>query len=534
MTPRLALAIILLGFLLPFPASAQLQYFGYVGSGDDDWGIAMTRGYTNFAHVWAKDSTTDPFVRDRVTAMAQKGLKATIDLGRVFWCDYDNSGRFHYRCSNWQQRWAEWKAFNASILSPDKVLAFTVLDEPFTRGVNMTHYEEVVQKVKADLLPWVPKIWMFEAAGCVALNECGDFPWAFNSYQGTLPGVDWVTVGIYGVYPSTNTTFLNARARLKSRFPDKDWLYVMDGYWGRDLHALRYPGISPTMKNIARDWYNVALNDPDAVLLGVFRWPNLSAAAKGSKEFPCSVLLEHVAIGRAITGKTRTTTALPIGRLESISFNGYYMVGELTGWACDPDGTLCENPQITLNKGGSAFGTGDYPSSAAPGFTSYIYNSQCGTGVAWHFRKTLDASTSGYPITAVARDLDFGSVTLPSNCAESPACVWYNQLYEPKGYMDGITSSGLAYGWVCDPDAPHLASKVRLALDDGTPIGTFTTNLSNDQAVADECGGGFLHRFQVQLPSWSRGRIVLAYAQNFVEGEVQIPWLCSEGWSCNW
>ncbi|HEU0015515.1 MAG TPA: hypothetical protein VFQ45_17665 [Longimicrobium sp.] len=509
-------------------AAGSLQYFGYVGNGDDDWGLAMTKGFTNFAHVATRNSTTDPFVRDRVTAIAQRGLKATIDLGRIFWCDYVGDDSFRFRCNDWEARWAQWKAFNAGILTPDKVLAFAVLDEPFNRNVNMAHYEELVLRVKADF-PWA-KTWMFEGA-CIVMNEwCGYAPGsnAFARYTGTLPGVDWIGIDQYIIHPATNSTFQNARSRMKARFPGKQWAYVMDGWWTPG-HAATF-GARESMRAIAREWYDVARADPSAVLLGVFFWPG----SQGSLESPCSVLLEHVAIGRAITGKARVNSAQPVGRLQGVYPSTGGAGATVFGYAADPDGTVCENPRVDLYGDGQYLGGGTFPANAAPGYTAYYYTGAGGTGVAWQFRANLPAGVSGMRITAVARDLDAGSVTLPSNCAESPACVWYSQFSEPKGYMDGISVTGVASGWVCDPDAPQVSSKVRLALDDGSTIGTYTTNLGSEQAVADECGGGYTHRFQVQLPASTRGRLITAYAQDLVAGEVQIPWIWPCEWFCSW
>jgi hypothetical protein len=528
MRRSLAFAAFLLGILLSVPASAQLQYFGYVGGADDDFGLNATQGFTNFAHFGASQDLADPFVRTRVAAIAQKGLKASIDLGSVFWCDYDQDSTFHYRCVDWLSRWQQWKTFNASILTHEKVLAFSVLDEPFNRAVDMTSYEEVVQKVKADF-PLI-KIYMHEAA-CVVLNQqCGleryQGSGAFASYHGSLPGVDWVTAGIGGVLPSTDQTFLDGRSLMKSRFPDKKWLYVMDGYWNPSAPPPQIPRVED-MALVARDWYDVARNDPDAVLLGVIFWNQAISGVVVSQDFPCSVLREHVAIGRAITGKVRAATALPIGRVEGISSSGVF------GWACDPDGTLCEQPRIDLYNGGTLLS--QFPVLYSSPWSVYdVANSQCSSGISYLFLSVGQfAGTSGYPITAVARDLDSGSVTLPSKCAQNPACVWYSKLYAPKGYMQEISASGTAAGWVCDPDAPGAASKVRLT-SNGTLIGTYTTNLASEQAVANECRGGYLHRFAVQLPTWTKGQTIRAYAQDFTSNEVQIPWLCPQGWWCTW
>jgi hypothetical protein len=274
------------------------------------------------------------------------------------------------------------------------------------------------------------------------------------------------------------------------------------------------------MGTIAREWYNVAHDDFNAVLLGVYGWQTYS------RDYPCNALSEQVSIGREVTGKVRPQTAAPVGRLEQIDYSGTAI-----GYACDPDGTICEDPRVDLYKNGVYATTASFPHG-----NDFVFNAQCSTGVAYRFRANVSWA-SGSPVTAYARDLDSGvSYQLPSNCANNPACIWYSTYYQPKGYMDGISSSGVASGWVCDQDAPQVSSKVRLALGNGTQIGTYTTNLGNEQAVADECGGGYLHRFSVQLPSSARYWDIHAFAQDLVPGygEVEIPWLCPDGWYCVW
>lgn len=411
--------------------AGNLQYFGYVGNGDDDWSLAVTKGYTNFAHVWSRGSTTDPFVRDRVTAISQRGLKATIDLGRVFWCN--EAAEFRYRCADWQTRWQQWKTFNAAILTPDKVIAFAVLDEPFKRGANMAHYDEIALRVKTDF-PWA-KLWLYEAA-CAVRGLCGFDPTTFSRYQGTLPSVDWVTVGDYGIWPLQNAGYLAARDQMKARFPGKGWIYLMDGFWDQNLHGRQL--FSPNydrygiMKIVARQWYDLARADPAAVLLGVFLWgpntgPNTSVWQE-SMEFKCTTLLEHVAIGRAITGKTRTNTAQPVGRLQRIEVDASQAFASVSGWARDPDGGLCENPRVDLYASGQFIGTGGFPNT--PSYDGYYSDwvwTIPGYEVAWRFQATIGSEFANQPITAVARDLDAGSTALPSDCAENPACVWYQE-----------------------------------------------------------------------------------------------------------
>jgi hypothetical protein len=508
---RIVLGAALLGAVLSLPCAAQIQYFGYVGAADDTQGLYQTRGFTNFAHVEAGLDLASPFVRDRVNAMNQQGIIATINLGVVLWCA--DAGGYRQLCPDWQQRWHTWKLNNASILTPAKVLAFDVLDEPFNRGASMLDYERATAAVKADF-PWA-KIYMTEAA-CVVLNQpCGLNPasGALSRYGGTLPNVDWLGLDEYGIHPATDSTFRDARSYFKWRFPNRKWLYVMDGYWAAGLQGQIVP--EANMGLIAREWYDVARADPDAILLGVLRWSPFDEG-KTSKDFSCVVLREHVAIGRAITGKAKTLP--PIGFLNSIGSDGLAW-----GWTCLPNGTLCEQPSVRL---GGTWGTI---------FLGSVFDPRCGNGYAETFRQQLPPSASGARITAIASDLDTGVlVNLPSACPENPACLWYSQSSAPKGYLSSIEYGGYVSGWVCDPDAPQVSTKVRLALGNGTTIGVYATNLGNEQAVTDECGGGSTHRFSVQLPSWARYQAVYAYAQDVVSGEAQVPWLCDDGWSCIW
>lgn len=119
---------------------------------------------------------------------------------------------------------------------------------------------------------------------------------------------------------------------------------------------------------------------------------------------------------------------------------------------------------------GSYYTTAYYP----PNDT--FLNPQCGAGIAYRFWMNLGVGSSGYPITAFALDPDLGGATLPSNCPDNPACIWYNTASEPKGYMESISPTGTASGWVCDPDAPQVASKVRPSGLMSSRIGTHSWN----------------------------------------------------------
>jgi hypothetical protein len=409
----IAVTALLCGVFLSFPAAAQLQHFGYVFNGENDASLDATKGFTNFAHT-VSETPQDAAFLARINNINSRGLKATIDLGKIFWCGTN----YNYLCSDWQSRWNQWKTYNASILTADKVLAVTVRDEPLLYGASLNDVETAAAYIKSDpSLSWI-KIWNMEAACKVAADNCGAFAGdnGFNRITTTLPSVDWIGINMYAIDPVTNQTYLTARDLFRAKFPGKQWLYIADGFWRTGLHDQAFYGTTPTyMETIAQRWYDLARTDPSAVLFGFFLWPS-NPGEIGSRDMPLNVLAKHVAIGRLITGKTRPQTSLPIGRLEDIPDG----TGEAYGYACDPDGSPGENPQIDLYMDGSYLTTANYPSR-----WDYVVNSQCSMGVAFRFRMFLPIGSAGHSITAVARDLDSGSVTLSSNCFENPACVWW-------------------------------------------------------------------------------------------------------------
>lgn len=404
----------LLCAVLSFPAAAQLQHFGYVFNGEDSTSLDATEGFTNFAHTVAETPQDAAFLA-RVNNINSYGLKATIDLGKIFWC----GSNYNYLCSDWQTRWNQWKSYNSSILTSSKVLAVAVRDEALLYGASLADMETAAAYIKSDPnLSWL-KIFYFEAACKVALDQCGnafDFNNGFASTTTSLPSIDWIGIDMYAIDPVTNTTFNSARTAFKNKWPSKKWVYIADGFWIGMHDASFGTGNYAYMETIAQRWYDVAKNDSDAVLFGFYLWPSNLPSERGTRDMPLNVIAKHVAIGRLVTGKTRPQTSLPIGRLEDIPDG----TGQAYGYACDPDGAFGELPQIDLYMNGNYLTTASYPSRS-----DYVTNSQCAGGIAFRFRMYLPIGSAGQNITAVARDLDSGSVTLQSNCFENPACVWY-------------------------------------------------------------------------------------------------------------
>ena len=98
--------------------------------------------------------------------------------------------------------------------------------------------------------------------------------------------------------------------------------------------------------------------------------------------------------------------------------------------------------------------------------------------------------------------------------------------HNPKGYLDSIDASGVAYGWACDPDSYAAALEVRFYLDGAPGTGSFlgnpTASSTREAAVGDVCGGTRDHGFAFTLPQSvhdGQTHSLYAYAVNIGDGD---------------
>jgi hypothetical protein len=96
----------------------------------------------------------------------------------------------------------------------------------------------------------------------------------------------------------------------------------------------------------------------------------------------------------------------------------------------------------------------------------------------------------------------------------------------PRGYLDGIDGGGCAAGWACDPDAPWTPIQVEFKIY-GYTYFTTAANLGSEDAVNQQCGGGYAHRFRYCLPAWTAGYPITAWGNDTVAGQANLP-----GWTC--
>lgn len=518
-----ALTALVLALLLPSVAAAQLQWFGYAGGGDTAM-LDRTAPYTNFGYFSTDASPSSVAATNTVNRIAGRDMKAIIELGKLLWAPGSNS-TYRSLYPDFRTRWNTWRSYNASILSSDKIIAFLVRDEPFLNQVNMDSYEVAAQMVKQDF-PWA-KILLVEAAHAVADSNPSSY---FNVNRSRINTVDWIGVDRYAIDPTTDTIFRAAVPKLKQSYPGRKFIYVGDGYWD-DMHKQLLGNSILIMRDIMTKWYDVARNDPDAVLLGMFIWGS-GPGSTGSDNFPPSVLDEHFRVGKAITGRVRTQLYQPVGVFEGFDENQYAV-----GWACDPDAKWGETIRVDFYEASSGL-----VAATVANLSSSESFPQCQSGIGHRFKYFLPYTLLGKKITAYARDLDSGIVQLPSLCLDAPGCTWYANDYQPTGQFR-ISSTGFADGWACDPDAPLASIKFDIRARNQTTsnmdlVGVFTANLPSDEVINGQCGGGTAHRFGVQLPNWTKGRqitltgIDTMFGSNFLFAYEDAG--CPAGGVCIW
>jgi hypothetical protein len=109
--------------------------------------------------------------------------------------------------------------------------------------------------------------------------------------------------------------------------------------------------------------------------------------------------------------------------------------------------------------------------------------------------------------------------------------------YQPKGWVDGISGSGVASGWACDQDMPTGRTLVDFYTDVAgtlTKVATATANQASEYAInVGQCNGGTAHRYTVQLPGGTQGKLIRAWALDYTwYGTTELG--CSQSPTCSW
>lgn len=103
----------------------------------------------------------------------------------------------------------------------------------------------------------------------------------------------------------------------------------------------------------------------------------------------------------------------------------------------------------------------------------------------------------------------------------------------PIGYFEQVGPTGLAQGWACDSDKPSNRIKVDLYDQYGRKYETWASSDSVQPEINQLCGGGTAHRFWLQLPGSSKGKIIRAYGLDYTWfGSTLLP--CLQSPQCSW
>ena len=305
-----AAMILVAGALFPTTALPQqsqqpIRYFGYAGA-DNDEALNRVSSYTNFSYIGGSYGVS---ITTQVTAIKNHGMRAVIDLGDVLWCRDDPNNDFGtwHLCSesrgdlSYITRWNAWVSMNTSVLNSSNVLAFSIITEQTLRAIPVADIQTATSLVKQR----------YPDIATMAIDTSQE---VYDAYYGFYGGVfsfpsnlDWVGVFKYYTHPNLDLRFKDSISILKSRKQSGQRIvYVMDGFYS-DPHIPIAPTIMD-MDQIAQEWYLVASQDPEAILFGVFIWPDVPGEnITGSGNFHPVPLNKQAAIGSAIlTGKVPT------------------------------------------------------------------------------------------------------------------------------------------------------------------------------------------------------------------------------------
>ena len=290
-----------------------LQSFGYVGIADylrshpgqhiaADWDFINSDPPPWNLNAVVNLQSTFQLLQNNIGALNQpRPLKAFIDLGGVFWIRDLNSPdsiRYKLRDDAWD-RWSRFVYAQGTYFSSAQigqyVLAFNIANEPGVWGIPMSDVQWAASLVKFTF-PNIPTAVIEWGSQVADPNYAPSINYQLADF------VDWWGIDAYGIHPNATpqvhdamATFRNLMASLPHS--QKKLFYATDGFFDSDLHSCF---AKRDMPGIAQEWFNVATNDPDAILAGVFLLPDLDSNAIGSASLGTDTLEKQAHIWQSI------------------------------------------------------------------------------------------------------------------------------------------------------------------------------------------------------------------------------------------
>ncbi len=104
--------------------------------------------------------------------------------------------------------------------------------------------------------------------------------------------------------------------------------------------------------------------------------------------------------------------------------------------------------------------------------------------------------------------------------------------YDPIGFLEQVSPTGLVQGWTCDKDASSKSNVVEIYADNAK-VAVMRAEASSEDAIATECRGGSAHRFWFQMSGPPTGAAITAYGNDYTWfGRTQLA--CLQSPACKW
>lgn len=282
----------------------QLKYFGFVlvdTYWDDPTDSTNKINYADEIHTFSNIADilvvepSDDLV-NRILYMDSLEMKVILHLQSIFFEAIGrggNTGTIYGLRADYQQRWNQFVQLNSAVIHDNFIQSFYIGEEPFWNGISFQDFKAATDYVKQNK-PNIP-IMMIEAHPIL------------DSIQ--IPtSVDWVGFDHYFIKnPNTDLNYQNELKALKSKLAtiDQKIVIVMDAHYIPAYHGVAAGiGISE-MGEVAKNYYELAQNEPKAIALIGYFWPNGfdTSDAIGARGMPESVKKEYRKIGNEISGK---------------------------------------------------------------------------------------------------------------------------------------------------------------------------------------------------------------------------------------
>ena len=283
--------VVALLLIVPVGAAADrpgLRYFGFAGGCDTETSVQETAPFSNLCPI----DLEDPRLLDQrwVAKMMLRGVKLIVATHHTFFEPIGEpvGGRQLYDLRpDHRQRWQAAIAGRGNAL---RALAvhFFVADEPSWNGISRSELAAADDAVKATL-PWAKTVTSF--------SRRLDSGW----FEGLDVPTDVVGYHQYRIFdPRTDPLFRTNVDLIKAHARGRAFVYVLDAWWTPE-HGIA--GLQrEDMAEVARNYWQMAADDPDAVAMIGFHWSAPPGAA-GARDLPETVGWVYRRIGSEITGK---------------------------------------------------------------------------------------------------------------------------------------------------------------------------------------------------------------------------------------